>query len=61
MTVQDEWTITLPEDFPAGEYRVHTGLYDSETKDRMAVVDSAGQTVQDFSIVLGTVVLDEGE
>ena len=61
MTVEDEWTITLPEEFPAGEYRVHTGLYDSETKDRMAVVDSAGQTVQDFSIVLGTVVLDEGE
>ena len=57
--VMDEWTLTLPDDLPPGEYRLHTGLYDATTADRTPVTDADGQPVQDQSIVLDTISLRE--
>jgi hypothetical protein len=50
----DRHTITLPADMPPGEYRVHTGIYDPNTGNRVPVKDGSGETVQDYSILLGT-------
>src|SRR5690606_37353674 len=38
-----------------GDYEVRTGLYDVTTLERAAVQDSAGQPVQDNSILLGSI------
>lgn len=57
----DEWIFQLPPDMPAATYRIHTGLYNSFTGERMAVTDSNGQPVQDNSIVLGEWVINEVE
>ncbi len=59
MAVMDEWTITLPDDLPAGEYNVYTGMYDPVTVERMPVTDNYGQAVQDSSIYLGTVIVGD--
>ena len=57
LNVVDAWTITLPVDMPPGEYRVHTGMFmtDSANADRVPVSDANGQPIQDYSIVLATV------
>jgi hypothetical protein len=55
----DAHTITLPADMPPGEYRVHTGIYDPHTGNRVPVKDGSGETVQDYSIFLGTFVVSE--
>ncbi len=57
MAVMDEWTITLPDDLPPGEYNVYMGMYDPVTVERMPVTAADGQAVQDSSIYLGTVIV----
>ncbi len=51
----DQWTLRLPEDVPAGQYDVYTGLYDPITLERATVIDQSGQPVANNSIFLGTV------
>jgi hypothetical protein len=58
MQVVDEVGFPLPEDLPPGEYRVYTGMYAAQTGERRPVSGSDGQPVQDFSIFLGTVLLE---
>ncbi len=59
MQVVDEWELTLPDDVPAGEYRVHTGMYDPNTAERLSVSDNNGQPVQDNSIYLGNITVGD--
>ncbi len=54
ITAVDQWTVTLPDEAPAGEYQIYSGLYDLETLERSAVSEN-GQAVQDNSILLGTI------
>lgn len=60
MLVQDSWTVTIPDDIPAGTYRVQTGMFELATAERIPVSDSTGTPVTDNSIVLGEVMI-EGE
>jgi hypothetical protein len=55
---RDEVRFPLPEDLPPGEYRVYTGMYAAQTGERRPVSGPDGQPVQDFSIYLGTVLLE---
>lgn len=55
MRVMDEWTLSLPEDMPAGEYRVITGLYDQNSLDREAIITGGGLPVQDNLVELGII------
>jgi hypothetical protein len=55
----DEWTFQLPTEMPPATYRIHMGLYNPFTGERMPVMDSSGQPVQDNSIVLGEWVVQE--
>jgi hypothetical protein len=57
--VQDTLDIPLPEDMPPGEYRVHTGMYILETGERRPVTSNDGQPIQDNSIYLGTVTIEQ--
>ncbi len=59
MQVVDEWELTLPDDVPPGEYRVHTGMYDPSTAERLSVSNSDGQPVQDNSIYLGNITVGD--
>lgn len=59
MLVQDSWTVTIPDDIPAGTYRVQTGMFELATAERIPVTDSTGTPVTDNSIVLGEVVVEE--
>lgn len=52
--LRDDWQLALPDDLPAGDYTVRTGLYDVTTLERAAVTNG-GQPVQDNSIELGTI------
>jgi hypothetical protein len=56
---QDNWEITLPEDTPAGEYRLQTGLFRLDNQERLAANTAQGEAVQDNSIVLGLVTVTE--
>ena len=53
----DGWTVTLPDEAPAGEYQIYTGLYDLDTLERSPISEN-GQPVQDNSILLGTIQYD---
>ncbi len=61
MQAVDEWTVTLPQDMPPGEYRVHTGMFNVDNQERMPVAGEGGETVPDYSIVLGTLVVEASE
>ena len=50
----DTRLITLPADMSPGEYRVHTGIYDPVTGQRVPITDANGDPVPDNSIALGT-------
>jgi hypothetical protein len=54
----DDWTFTLPDDIPPGEYQILTGVYDTTTIVRVPVT---GQNVQNDAISLGTLVVSAGE
>jgi hypothetical protein len=56
MKAADQWHITLPDDLPAGTYKVVTGLYNLQTMTRSTVVDSSGQELPNDEIQLGTLV-----
>ncbi len=58
--VVDRFSVPLPDDLPPGEYRVQTGLYEPENHDRIPVVGPDGSEVTDYSILLGTVIIDAG-
>ncbi len=58
VTLRDSVTIPLPADLPPGEYTVRTGLYEPVNRDRLVVTDRGGAVVTDYSIVLGTVMLE---
>jgi hypothetical protein len=53
----DEWTLLLPEDLPAGEYDLYTGLYEWPSLERLTVVDAGGQLVENNTIYLGTITI----
>lgn len=55
MHVMDTWTLTLPDDMPAGDYRVLTGMYDAHTLQRESATDCHGHPFQDNLIELGIV------
>ena len=59
LLAQDSWTITLPDDMPAGIYRVQTGLFGVASGERIPVTDADGERVLDDSIVLGVVTVKE--
>jgi len=52
--VAETRVITLPDDMPPGEYRVHTGLYDPNTGARVPIRDANSEPVPDASIFIGT-------
>jgi hypothetical protein len=56
---QDDWEIRLPEDMVAGVYRLQTGLFRLDNQERLAVNTAQGDAVQDNSIVLGLVTVNE--
>ena len=51
--VRDEHRLTLPNDLPAGDYRLIVGMYLPDGGERLRVVDEAGQQVGDH-IILNT-------
>ena len=42
--VIDEYAVTIPADAPSAKYSVQVGMYDSQTRERLIVVDSRGNT-----------------
>ena len=54
-TFVDEWTLDFSEDLPAGSYQIRTGLYQTETVQRLPV---SGDAVQDNIIPLTTIQLE---
>lgn len=53
--MMDEVAVTLPSELPTGIYRVQTGMYELNSKERVPVADANGREVQDFSIYVGTI------
>ncbi|MBM3130064.1 MAG: hypothetical protein FJ009_15755 [Chloroflexi bacterium] len=41
--IVDEYVLVLPADAPAGKYFVHIGMYDSQTHERLIVLDAHGK------------------
>lgn len=50
--IDDLHTIPLPQDLPAGEYRVVIGLYNWQTGDRLPVLLPSGEEIPDGAIML---------
>jgi hypothetical protein len=61
LQAMDSWTVTLPDDMPAGTYRLQTGLYDVVTQERMPVTAAGGTPVQNASIVLGNITVEASD
>lgn len=59
MSLNDSWAITLPDDMPTGTYSIYTGMYDTNTVERIPVTDPNSNPVQDNSIVLGEITVVE--
>jgi hypothetical protein len=59
LLAHDAWTVTLPDDMPAGIYRLQTGLFNVDNEERVPVKDSDDKPVLDNSIILGTVIVNE--
>lgn len=57
MQAEDQWSVTLPHDAPAGTYDVYTGLYNLETMQR-STITTGDQPVPDNSIHLGQITYD---
>jgi hypothetical protein len=51
--VIDVYALAVPENAPAGEYRIAIGLYEWQTLTRLPVLGDAGQVVGDH-VVLGS-------
>lgn len=52
----DSISLTIPEDIEAGNYYLVTGFYDTETLDRLPIVDSAGQMVGSETVLQDIVI-----
>jgi hypothetical protein len=50
--VRDCFTYTIPADAAPGTYNLHTGLYHTETGERLRVTNEAGETIPDASLPL---------
>jgi hypothetical protein len=48
--VQDELTITLPADLPAGQYRLAVGMYDPTNGQRLTTRDQQDQILLSHNI-----------
>jgi hypothetical protein len=55
----DSWTIQLPDDMPSGTYRIQTGMFRPGTAERYPITDPDGRAIQDNSIPLTTIILEE--
>jgi 4-amino-4-deoxy-L-arabinose transferase-like glycosyltransferase len=55
--IDDPHPLALPPDAPPGQYTLRIGVYESATKERLAVIDADGQPVSDNVAVLTTVTL----
>ncbi|MCI0476469.1 MAG: glycosyltransferase family 39 protein [Anaerolineales bacterium] len=42
VVIVDEYALTIPADAPSGEYFAQVGMYDSQTRERLSVIDSRG-------------------
>lgn len=49
--IRDEYVWQIPEALPAGEYRVQVGMYDSQTLERLPLLDTNGEVVGDQLIL----------
>lgn len=59
MRVRDSWAVTLPDDIAPGTYRVQTGMFETQSAERLSVSDSSGLPIQDNSIVPGEITVGE--
>ncbi len=53
----ETWTVSLPEDLPAGEYQVFTGLYRLEDQTRLIARDASGNPFTDSAAPLGNLLI----
>ncbi len=58
--VVDRYTVTIPAEAPAGEYRIAMGLYEWQTMQRLPVLDDAGQVAGDH-VILTSMRVESGE
>jgi hypothetical protein len=58
MVAHETRIITLPEDAPAGEYSMYTGLYDSVTVERLPARDGDGLPAPDAQVLLGRIPIE---
>jgi len=56
--IEDQYELTLESDIPAGEYEVEVGFYLAPTGERLAVLDDAGQML-DNRVSLGPIEVSE--
>jgi hypothetical protein len=56
--VQDGYELALPPEMPAGEYELEVGMYLASSRERLPILDDAGQ-VLDNRVVLGRVVVTD--
>ncbi|MCB9078240.1 MAG: glycosyltransferase family 39 protein [Anaerolineaceae bacterium] len=49
--ITDKYTLTIPAGAPAGDHRLQIGWYQSDTQERVPVLDKAGQPGQEFIIL----------
>jgi hypothetical protein len=54
--IADRFEIRLPDDAPKGEYRLEVGWYLLATLDRLSVIDSQGNEIDDKFVITGLVV-----
>jgi len=54
--IADRFEIRIPDDAPRGEYRVEVGWYLLATLDRLSVIDSRGNEIDDKFVMTGVVV-----
>ncbi len=53
----ETWTVSLPEDLPAGDYQVLTGLYGLEDQTRLIARDALGNPFTDSAVPLGNLLI----
>lgn len=57
----ETWEVPLPYDFPPGSYKVFTGLYRSQDKERVTATNSDGAQFKDARIPLGALMVQSSE
>lgn len=61
LNAMDDWTFTLPDDLPPGEYQLFTGVYDTTTVIRVPVTDENGQAILNDAVPLGILIVSAEE